>query len=270
MGSIIGIYAREFTMTEKPKRLSRDRLRTVEQIRNDLDSPEPSRRERAIGECGDFASHAGAILVALVRGLNDPDYGIRALAIKGLFRAFPVLEDEATISRLLSEIESNEPEVRLAAIDKLLIILPQVLAALSGRKPGERAPTSKQPNSVREDLMEYAGRWVAWTRDRQRVLAVANSFADVMEQAIASGESDPYVKKVPGVSLEAAHKPFAILEDESSNILDDVRKVFPDPDAWLDAPNSFLGGERPRDLISTEREREVRYLLRGIKDGITT
>ncbi len=118
--------------------------------------------------------------------------------------------------------------------------------------------------------MEYTGRWVAWTRDRQQVLAVADSFADVMNQAIGSGEPDPYVKKAPGVAPETPRKPFAILEDESSNILDDVSKVFPNPETWLDSPNSSLGGEKPRNLISTEREREVRYLLRGIQDGITT
>ena len=118
--------------------------------------------------------------------------------------------------------------------------------------------------------MDYAGRWVAWTRDRQRVLAVADSFTDVMNQATQSGESDPYVKKIPGVSPEGARKPFVILEDESLNVVDDVSKVVPDPEAWLDSPNSLLGGERPRDLVGTEMEREVRYLLRGIKDGITT
>src|SRR5205085_5607469 len=102
------------------------------------------------------------------------------------------------------------------------------------------------------------------------ILAVADSFADAMTRALAAGELDPYVKKAPGVSLAASRRPFAILEDESPNIIDDVRKVFPDPEAWLDAPNDSLGGEKPRDLISTEREREVRYLIRGIEDGITT
>jgi hypothetical protein len=91
----------------------------------------------------------------------------------------------------------------------------------------------------------------------------------VMNEAIRPGESDPYVKKVPGVS-PGARKPFVILQDESSNIVDDVSKVVPDSEAWLDSPNSSLGGERPRDLIGTEMEREVRYLLRGIKDGIPT
>ena len=91
-----------------------------------------------------------------------------------------------------------------------------------------------------------------------------------MNQAMRSGESDPYVNKIPGVSPGRARKPFVILEDESSNIVDDVSKLLPDSEAWLDSPNSSLGGERPRDLIGTEMEREVRYLLRGIKDGITT
>lgn len=93
----------------------------------------------------------------------------------------------------------------------------QVLADLDSSEPS--GPNSKQPDPVREDLMEYAGRWVAWTRDRQRVLAVADSFADVMKQALASGEPDPYVKKAPGVSAKTARKPFVILEDESSNII---------------------------------------------------
>jgi hypothetical protein len=61
-----------------------------------------------------------------------------------------------------------------------------------------------------------------------------------------------------------------ILDDESPSILDDVRKMFRNADEWLDAPNSSLGGERPRDLIGTDMEPEVRYVLRGIKDGITT
>jgi hypothetical protein len=46
--------------------------------------------------------------------------------------------------------------------------------------------------------------------------------------------------------------------------------VIPNAEAWLDSPNISLGGEKPRELIGTDMEPEVRYLLRGIKDGITT
>lgn len=255
-------------MAEKRKHPSRDRFRKVAQILTNLDSPEPSRRERAIGECRDRAPQVEPILVALLRGLNDEDEHVRWHAVNGLLCAFPSAEN--TLSRLLKSIESNEPKVRLAAIDRIITILPNILAALSGMKPDESSTTGKQSDPVMEDLMEHAGRWVAWSRDRQKLLAVADSFQDAMAQALAAGEHDPYVKKAPGVSLEPDRQPFAIVEGESADILDDVRKVFPDPGAWLDAPNDSLGGKKPRDLIHTEREREVRYLLRGIEDGITT
>jgi hypothetical protein len=255
-------------MSEQPKSTPVVNDRLIAHLRKELENQDPSRRAWAIGEYCDLATLARETVVALLRGLNDPDSDLRYLAVKGFLLAFPI--PEAVLSGLLRKIESDDPEVRLAAIDQLLILLPRVLASLSGRQATEQPPTSKQPDSAREDFMEYAGRWVAWTRDRQRILAVADSFADVMKKAMESGESDPYVKKAPGVSPENARKPFAILEDESPNIIDDVSKVFPDPDTWLDAPNSSLGGEKPRDLIRTGKEQEVRYLLRGIKDGITT
>lgn len=251
-------------MTEKRRRPSRDHLRPVAQIFTDLDSPEPSRRQRAISECWNLAPHVGAILAALLRGLNDDDELVRLQAAKGLLRAFP--SARTMLSRLVNNIESNEPKVRLAAIERIITILPNVLAALAGVRPDDSSTPGKQPEPVREDLMEHAGRWVAWTRDRQRILAVADSFADAMAQALVAGEHDPYVKKAPGIALEAGRKPFALLDGESPNIIDDIRKLFPDPQAWLDAPNDSLGGAKPRDLISTDREREVRYLLRGLEE----
>jgi Protein of unknown function (DUF2384) len=264
----MGVATGEFTMTEKRKPPSRDRLPPVAQILADLDSPEPSRREQVIRGCWEVVPHVGAILAALLRGLNDADEVVRLQAAKGLLLAFPGAE--TALSRQLSDIESNEPKVRLAAIERVITILTNFLGALSGIKPEESSITGRQPNPVTEDLMKHAGRWVAWTRDRQQVLAVADSFADALKQALAAGEPDPYVKKAPGASPKAGRKPFAILEEESPNIIDDVRKVFPNPDAWLDAPNDSLGGAKPRDLISTQRESEVRYLLRAIEDGITT
>jgi hypothetical protein len=255
-------------MTEKRKSLSRNRLRAVPRIVEDLDSPNFAIRERAIGECLDFAPACGAILPALLRRLNDPDSSVRKLALKGLILAFPTAEDQ--LSGLVGRIDSSGPKVRLDAIDEVLMILPDVLAALSGVTHNGSSPADKKLDPVKEDPMEHAGRWVAWARDRKRVLAVADSFAEVMKQAAAAGEKDPYVKKAPGISPNAVRERIAVFEDESPDILDDVSQVFPDSDAWLDAPNSLLGGDKPRDLIGTEREREVRDLLRGIRDGITT
>ncbi|MBV9123503.1 MAG: DUF2384 domain-containing protein [Planctomycetes bacterium] len=221
-----------------------------------------------MGECWDFAPHAGAILTSLLHGLTDPEKLIRLSAIKGLMHAFPIAE--TPLSHLLDDILSDEPKVRLAAIEQIIKILPNILVSSSGLGADSLAPPGKQPGPVTEDFMDYAGRWVAWTRDRQRVLAVADSFTDVLKQAQAAGEPDPYIKKAPGVSPAAVPKALALLEGESPNILDDIHELFPDPEAWLDAPNSWLGGDKPRDLIGTEREWEVRYLLRGIQNGITT
>jgi Protein of unknown function (DUF2384) len=255
-------------MAEKPKRTTQDRLRLVAKRLQDLDNSEPSKRRRVIEECGDLAPYVGAVLAALLRGLDDPDEDVRLKASQGLPRAFPRAEER--LIELLGPVESEDPKVRLATISQVIILLPQVLADLSGVTPDGSSAACRQPVPVTEDLMEYAGRWVAWTRDRQRVLAVADSFPDVMNQAIRSGESEPYVNKVPGVSPDSARRPFVLLEDESPNIVDDVSKVIPNSEAWLDSPNSWLGGEKPRDLIGTEMEWEVRYLLRGIRDGITT
>jgi hypothetical protein len=231
-------------------------------------SSEPARREEGIGACWDLLPHVEPILAALLRGLNSPDYDAREQAIKGLLLAFP--NAGIQLSRVLMDIESDEPKVRLAAIREAITILANALAALAGMKSAESAPTGGKPDRFTEDLMEHAGRWIAWTQDRKRILAVANSFVDVMAQAEAAGESDPYVKKAPGIAPRTARKAFALLEDESPDIIDDVRKVFPDAEAWLNAPNDALGGAKPRNLIGTDREPEVRYLLRGIEDGITT
>lgn len=250
-------------MPEKKNR-SRAPRRPIARVVEDLESSEPSDRLRAIEEVGDRAPNIGAILVALLRGLNDPDENVRYRSFGGLLRAFP--EDGEKLSRLLSNVESPDPKVRLASIRQVVTILPRVLADRSGMTQDASLPAPPQPVPVTEDLMKHAGRWVAWTRDRRRVVAVADSFADVMRRAIRSGESDPYVKKVPG----APREPAVTLEDESSDIMDDVIEAVPDAEVWLDSPNGSLGGQRPRNLIGTEMERDVRDLIRGIKDGITT
>jgi hypothetical protein len=255
-------------MTSKSKPPARDRRRAVSEVLENLGSAETSGQERLIGEVWDLLPHVEPILAALLRGLNSDNEDVRYQTAKGILRAFPSAETRLT--RHMREIESSEPKVRLAATERIIIILANALADLAGIKLDESATTGRQPDPFKEDLVKHAGQWIAWSRDRQRILAVADSFSGVMAQAEAAGEPDPYVKKAPGFSPQTAHNPFAILEDESSNIIEEVSKVFPDPDAWLDAPNSSLGGEKPRALINTDMEQEVRYLLRGIQDGITT
>ena len=59
-------------------------------------------------------------------------------------------------------------------------------------------------------------------------------------------------------------------KNNSTALKKDVRKIFPDPEAWLDTPNEHLMGRTPRELLGTEREILVSDLLWRIKHGIPT
>jgi hypothetical protein len=61
-----------------------------------------------------------------------------------------------------------------------------------------------------------------------------------------------------------------LLPGEEKDIRREVASVVTDPADWLNEPNDQLGGERPKDLIGTEREQHVRDLLRAIKHGMPT
>src|SRR5437868_1560949 len=111
----------EFIMAEHPKRPSRIRLRPVKQILADLNNPESSRRGRAVDDCSEFAAYSVAVLAGLLRGFNDPDEDVRLKASRGILHAFS--SPDKALSKLLTDTEDAEPEVRLAATKRLLIIL---------------------------------------------------------------------------------------------------------------------------------------------------
>lgn len=114
------------------------------------------------------------------------------------------------------------------------------------------------------------GSLVAWDRDEKRVIAVADSYAEVMKQAAAAGESEPVIERTPGFSAGVQRRPFVLLEDESAKVLDDIRRLIPNAEQWLDTPNAWFDGRRPRSLLGTAAEASLRYLLRGIRNGISS
>jgi Protein of unknown function (DUF2384) len=61
-----------------------------------------------------------------------------------------------------------------------------------------------------------------------------------------------------------------LLPGEDPDIRKDVTALVADPSKWLDTPNSQLGGNKPKDLIGTDREQLLRDLLRAIKYGMPT
>jgi hypothetical protein len=58
-----------------------------------------------------------------------------------------------------------------------------------------------------------------------------------------------------------------LLPGEHRDVVQDVKSVIQDADTWLDTPNDRLGGQKPRDLINTPDEIQLRYLVRAIKYG---
>jgi len=61
-----------------------------------------------------------------------------------------------------------------------------------------------------------------------------------------------------------------LFEDELRDVREEVKRVVADPERWSDMPNDQLGGRKPRDLIGTEDEYQLRDLIRAIKHGMPT
>ena len=114
----------------------------------------------------------------------------------------------------------------------------------------------------------YRGRWLAWDVHQKNIIAAADTYSEIMK--LVTDQDDVVVEKAPGLHPTIATRPFTLLEDETANIIDDVRKSIPDPDNWLDTPNTRLWCQKPRELVGTPEEKYLRYLIRGIKSGITS
>ncbi len=121
---------------------------------------------------------------------------------------------------------------------------------------------------VAQVLRDHPGSWIAWRESPRQVLAIADTAADVLKQLPDPADPGVIVAAAPGVHPRAAARPFERLADEAPNVLDDVQKYFGDGAAhWLDCPNAWFDGCRPRELLRTPEEEGIRYLLRAIKTG---
>jgi len=63
---------------------------------------------------------------------------------------------------------------------------------------------------------------------------------------------------------------YKLLADEDPDIVEDMKKIFDDPQPWLDRRIDWLWGRKPREMIGTEDEIHVRNWLRMLKYGIPT
>jgi hypothetical protein len=45
--------------------------------------------------------------------------------------------------------------------------------------------------------IEYAGKWIAWNKDRSKIIASGATIVEAMQAAQATGEADPIYAKAP-------------------------------------------------------------------------
>ena len=65
-------------------------------------------------------------------------------------------------------------------------------------------------------------------------------------------------------------KPVARDPDEKVDPNKLIDEVVPDPQAWKNTRNPALGGEKPVDLMNTDREFILRGMLRAAKHGMAS
>jgi hypothetical protein len=55
---------------------------------------------------------------------------------------------------------------------------------------------SRFPERPQPAPLEYAGQWVAWNKDRTRIIAHGSSFGETRSQAIAAGYEEPLMQRI--------------------------------------------------------------------------
>jgi hypothetical protein len=226
-------------------------------------------REAAIRELRNLGAGALPALPAIARAVGDSDELVVKEALGYFGDLCPAVSEQNP--ELWSRLHSCDDKVRLAAAEDLVRIFPSVA-------PGGAARGRDHLLAINEDAMpqaretplssaEVLGKWVAWDENQETVLAVADSYSELMRCIDEFRLVDPIIERTPGLHADV---PLELLEGESADILKDVRETIPDAEQWLDTPNTRLWYKRPRELIGTPDERQLRYLLRGLWSGITS
>jgi hypothetical protein len=55
---------------------------------------------------------------------------------------------------------------------------------------------------------------------------------------------------------------------ENADIREEVKTVIRNYAQWLNTPNTLFAGRKPKDLIGTEDEYQLRNAIRAIKHGV--
>ena len=140
----------------------------------------------------------------------------------------------------------------------------------SKRSPKKRFPNGqKNEDPVEQAMRENPGSWISWDRVKRKVFGIVLTWAEVRKHVPDPDDPNVEIDVAPGIHPLVAARRFELLNDESPNIIEDVEKLHGNADQWLDSPNRWFHGRTPRELLGTEEEIYVRYVLRAIRNGVT-
>jgi hypothetical protein len=77
-------------------------------------------------------------------------------------------------------------------------------------------------------------------------------------------------RSLPPRKINPSRASNELFPGEDRDIRREIAKVVDNPEKWLATANDQLGGQKPCDLIGTNREQHLRDLLRAIKHGMPT
>jgi hypothetical protein len=235
----------------------------LEALERQLASDSVRDREEAIRGLWDLGPAAAGALPSIAKAVGDPEESVAYKA----FQMFEQLCPQSVLDQFpgLPDRLQGEGQVRLQAIEELVRLLPPLQYGDRGSKED---PVISSPRPLAP--AGYEGKWIVRRQNDERILGAADTYPEILELAKRLGRADLVVERAPGIDPDVAAKPFELLNGESPDIEKDIRETIPDADRWLDSPNAQLWFQKPRDLIGTPQERELRYLLRGIWSGITS
>lgn len=129
------------------------------------------------------------------------------------------------------------------------------------------APRRESSDPVTAAMAANPGCWIVWDEAARIVFAISDEYDATILGALKSSDPNIMVDVAPGARRE---EQLQLLDWESPDVVSDVKLLWGSTaDAFLDAPNPRFDWRRPRDLVGTNDERLLRWLLRAVKDGIT-
>jgi hypothetical protein len=118
-------------------------------------------------------------------------------------------------------------------------------------------PKPRQPPPVPP---EYVGKWIAWDRAETRILASGETFEEVQRAAVAAGESEPVVEKIPPHGYGSLQVPPLIEQAQEAFRRDLTQLLQERPGQWV----GYAGPQR-LGFAKTQTELYQECLRRGLR-----